>query len=515
MPDPVNILIGVGGTGAKVVEAALVLFAAGHGPGHVHVGLVDQDQSNGNVSRTDTLLKRLIEFRQKWTRNKSHNYVDWTSLHYVPDIGSVAVSPLFESTAKWCPEKDTASLKSIIASDIDGERGHLFDMLFMKGAQEQELKLREGYRGNAHVGATALVAAILEMDSIIEQRLRTLMQDPEGRRVNIFIAGSAFGGTGAAGFPTLARALHRIRTDPAFEHGENVSIGGLLMLPYFSFTDEAEDGEVVVSTNDLLPKAQLALEYYDNLFRHEKSFDKFYALGWDELITMGYHEPGAAEQRNPAMPPELVAATSVVDFFANEDKIDLETCDTRVLVSARQSSAVKWRDMPDATTVESRVGRLLRFCVYWRYIAETQIDEKRGFLKGKNWIQKLTGGATARDSEIELNATRQLIDHILEWAATVEHMGRSKWSEGPWNLSRFVTTTESKTQPVELLGSIGGIHDAFDELVRIDNGEFHPRQGGSIYDDLENGRIVVNNESNGLGKALATVIKAVSLEGGN
>ena len=62
-----NLLIGVGGTGAKVVEAALVAFLAGLGPPAVTVGFVDQDESNGNVDRTRDLLARSAAFRRLWS----------------------------------------------------------------------------------------------------------------------------------------------------------------------------------------------------------------------------------------------------------------------------------------------------------------------------------------------------------------------------------------------------------------------------------------------------------------
>ena len=68
-----TILLGIGGTGAKVVESALMMFAAGIGEGPVHIGLIDQDGANGNVERTRHLLSRLIEFREFWSRpNQPH-----------------------------------------------------------------------------------------------------------------------------------------------------------------------------------------------------------------------------------------------------------------------------------------------------------------------------------------------------------------------------------------------------------------------------------------------------------
>src|SRR4051794_27136200 len=107
-----NILIGVGGTGAKTVEAALVLLAAGIGSGTVHVGLIDQDGANGNVERTRKLLSRLSDFRRLWGDHTSPNVVDWTP-GAGPGIGSVDVRPLFdkpEPNALWCPTRTQNSL---------------------------------------------------------------------------------------------------------------------------------------------------------------------------------------------------------------------------------------------------------------------------------------------------------------------------------------------------------------------------------------------------------------------
>ena len=57
---PQNFVLGIGGTGARCVEAFLQLCAAGLGPESVSVGLIDQDEANGNVSRTLALAKALV-----------------------------------------------------------------------------------------------------------------------------------------------------------------------------------------------------------------------------------------------------------------------------------------------------------------------------------------------------------------------------------------------------------------------------------------------------------------------
>ena len=523
MDDDVNILIGVGGTGAKVVEAALMLMAAGVGPKNVHVGLLDQDQSNGNVARTRKLIASIGAFRQAWSGLNGKNYIDWKANEKDPvALGSVNVVPLFpdEDNALWCPEEDDASLSSILGASIGGDpaRRDLFDLLFMRGKEEQDLPLGKGYRGRAHVGATALVSALIEDGSTMLERLRVLMEDPSRRKVNIFVVGSAFGGTGAAGFPTLARALHRMREAGDFVNGANVTLGGLLMLPYFSFNDDDGDGEAVVTSDELLPKAQLALDYYHNLFDSEHAFDHFYALGWGSLFHLGYHQAGAAEQSNPALPPELFAGSAVMDFFARASVPGERPEKTRIMVSARHDMPIRWRDLPRADEIEPKLGQLLRFAVYWRYVAEEMIDASSGLLgMNKNWIQKLTGGEKRIDADRELTAMRSLLDQLLVWAATIEKMGAKQWSEGPWNMRYFVTETDSPVEPVRQTASLTET-DAlagFDQLVRIDNGAFVTRDGAVLHRELKAEMINLNNESRGLGRAVATVAKAASLRGEN
>ena len=71
----INILIGVGGTGAKMVEATLIQLLSGMIDNPVHVGLVDQDLANGNVARTVRLLSQQHRFRTLWSGPK--NKIEW------------------------------------------------------------------------------------------------------------------------------------------------------------------------------------------------------------------------------------------------------------------------------------------------------------------------------------------------------------------------------------------------------------------------------------------------------
>ena len=67
-----NYIIGIGGTGAKCLEHLLHCCSAGLGPNNLWAGMVDQDEANGNVSRTKILLNKYINLRSN-LRNESRN----------------------------------------------------------------------------------------------------------------------------------------------------------------------------------------------------------------------------------------------------------------------------------------------------------------------------------------------------------------------------------------------------------------------------------------------------------
>ena len=62
---PKNYLIGIGGTGARVIEAAVNLCAAGFGPDELSIFLIDPDAGNGNLTRTKNLITNYIKCRKQ------------------------------------------------------------------------------------------------------------------------------------------------------------------------------------------------------------------------------------------------------------------------------------------------------------------------------------------------------------------------------------------------------------------------------------------------------------------
>jgi hypothetical protein len=514
-----NILIGIGGTGAKVVEAALTLFTAGLGPNEVHVGLIDQDHANGNVNRTQARLTALQHFQRIWGEGRSSSAIDWSGGRSNPDrldLGSVRVQQLFGETALWFPQAGDQSLKDIIGQDLTEQQRDLFDLLFMQGQEEQDLRLGEGYRGRAHVGAAALVASMLDDRNVLLRKLSELMEQvTAGEPVRIFLVGSAFGGTGASGFPTLARELHRIRTSAEFKNKDLVWIGGALMLPYFGFSRPDEEGQPVVTTDELLPKARLALEYYGRLFETEKTFDSFYVLGWNPLFNLGYHKAGNKEQRNPPLVPELFGAAAAVDFLTRPQQ-RRDTRNVPVMLTARADRGLRWTDLP-LPEMEQKLGQLIRFCSYWLHIAEPLLAQ-RSIFKSGNWTQSLRGKLRVVDNEQELESLRSVARDVLTWAANMQRTAREEWQPGLWNIEYLLDRFHepSPTDPVALAATVADPERAFDNLIREKNGDLHPFRSNHVYETLLHAPPgLTAGDHAGYGRVVAAVYRAVGQRGGD
>lgn len=512
----INILVGVGGTGAKVVEATLIQLLSGMVSDPVHVGLVDQDLANGNAARTVALLSRQVRFHRLWSEGK--NSIVWNSGD-MPALGSTGIFPLYSSKSEidaiYRPNSAGSNLHQMLARGLSTPQAHLFDMLFMDNEEEQHLQLDEGYRGRAHVGSAAFISALANGQNKLFDAIRRIAESSAGTPINVFFAGSAFGGTGAAGFPTLARRLHRLREEKAFANAQNIRIGGLLMLPYFHFASPDEGVEAVVTPDELLPKTQLALEYYQNLFKNEPCFNMFYALGWPEQYPLGYHEPGANEQANPALPTEMIAATAAVHFFRNANDYAEESATTSFL-SAHDDSWIDWRDLPNDAPTENenmrKLGQLLRFCAYWRFLFEPELSKKvGGLLSRRNWAHKLADDAHPADAPEEMEVLRELIDSILTWFATMDATaGRVPGGQRLWSLAKLVDPEHTATPiaPIRIPEAIDRKQwePAFDNLLIKGDSGVDQRSATAVYDGLVSGTAPANHS--GIGKAVVRVYDA-------
>ena len=454
-----NILIGVGGTGAKLVEASIHAAVAGLTTSELAIGFVDQDNSNGNVKRAEQLLANVHDARALWRdHGRAHDLGQQSSLF------RTNIHPLAPKENLWVPHaQSSTTLANIFGREsMAADDRHVFDLLFAAGTSagdtEQDLALDEGYRGRPPIGSAAMTARIEGDVEFWRQLMEAIKRGQAGSEVRLMLVGSVFGGTGAAGFPTLTRLIRRrLREGQA----RNVKIGGLLMLPYFGFAAPAEEqGSTanVARAEELIMQARGALKYYDVLFRQEHVFDELYLVGWDRMFELGYHSAGAKDQANPPLAPELVGAMAVSRFFEPSHTVADESANP-VFVSARaDGDKLQWSDLPSPIDSQpdaphDALGGMLRFAVAWKHWAPVVTARRNALSKlvGSDPWYKAQGvnqvDFQRQPPEQEVAALSQYTDALLTWASSIQgYADRARLGFSLWRTNDFTAFNPGNPQ---------------------------------------------------------------------
>ena len=140
-----NFVIGIGGTGAKCLEHLLHCCSAGLGPEQLWVGMIDQDEANGNVSRTKVLLSKYQNLQDS-LRNETKNDLAKDSNLLKTQVSSNADSV-------WLPLKGSdPTLEEVVNYELlKPEVKGLLDCLY--APEEKAQNLSEGFRARPNIGA--------------------------------------------------------------------------------------------------------------------------------------------------------------------------------------------------------------------------------------------------------------------------------------------------------------------------------------------------------------------------
>ena len=393
--------IGIGGTGAKCLESLIHLTAAGMMPdGDLHLLFVDPDTSNGSRKRVEETLAHYVACKDEF------------------DLGQTGLLKTKIDPADpilWTPFKEVnPSLNRFFhyESFRDSPAGKLFDVLYSKS--EKKSTLEEGFRGHPSIGSAVMAKTVdLEEDEMWSLFRKKISDDDEGAKV--FLAGSIFGGTGASGFPTIAQIV---------KNALDVKLGGALLLPYFKFMDEGDDGELKAKSDEFLMNTQTALKHY-HLWNETGIYDAVYLFG-DESRTDVENALGGREQKNAPHFIELYAALAATDFFGKNFEEDQGA---QYFMTAReQSNQLKWTDLPDSNngnTVRSKIGQLARFAFAYLSVyhpALEQIAERGRDAYRASWFVNFFERRNIKIDEAlrSLNSVEQYCNDFLLWLANVQ-----------------------------------------------------------------------------------------------
>lgn len=366
--------IGIGGTGAKCLESLIHLAAAGMMPDNrdLYVLFVDPDNANGSRTRASETL-------EKYMKCKNDSLTLGDSLLLKTNILPVGT----DNSAHWNMFGDTSkNLKDFFRSgNLDVNVRHLFEVLY--GQSERDADLSEGFHGHPSIGA-AVMSQTVDFDEkgpwkFLQSKLE------EDKKAKVFLAGSIFGGTGASGFPTIAKLIHKEFN----EEKTKVPLGGVLVLPYFHFTqdneNESDDVEKTLRSNSnlFLMNTQAALKYYFQM-RESEIFKAIYLLGNQSTVSVKNFSGGPQQQNAPHF-IELYSALAAIHFFKNGSK------GSKYLLTGRtNANELTWDDLPD-NTVQTQLGQFVRFAfAFLQYYQPILTGIENGEIQGNQhaWYGK-------------------------------------------------------------------------------------------------------------------------------
>lgn len=376
-------LISIGGTGAKCLEAFVHMNAAGlmKNRGEIKIIYVDPDASNGNLAKTkNTVAAYMNAYRGASQENDffknplSPEEVTWNP---VPDGSNANLLTIFDR-----PNMD------VKAENLDC----LFDVLFSE--EEQNTSLTEGFRAHPSIGA-AVIGANMNMDED-GSVWKNMVNDIGEQEARIFFFGSVFGGTGAAGFPNIAKIIRKYFNDKAANNNPDsksikkdgrIRMAGCLMLPYFTFPKASEADMVdpndptkriiVPDSGKFLASTYAALNYYDTSDLVGDVFDAVYLLGDKQFVNIDKYKPGRADQKNKAHFLEMLAALAALEFF-NMDSKDKYFEEAKCYMLAMLGNDFSWKDFPPVypgCDIEVKLKTFIRMAYMYRSMVYPKLEE--------------------------------------------------------------------------------------------------------------------------------------------
>ena len=378
-------IIAIGGTGAKCVEALVHLAAAGvltNKP--LRVVFVDPDEANGNLARARQTIEIYNQcYRLVRQGNQDTEQCPWMKTQvelFKPDT--------------WSPlSTENRSLGSIFnynsyqsRDDLGHPLRNIFDALYTAG--ERELNLDVGFRGRPAIGSAVMSQLDLKGETLAEEPwqkvLNRIETEVQSGTPEIFVYGSAFGGTGASGFPTISRLIaNKLEADGL---RDQVKLGGALLLPYFSFpprpqprpqsnkdkTEENGGQEIYAQTENFILNTASALRYYQVQARGV--FDRIYLLGNQQLLQVNQEfSLGRGSQKNDPHFLELYAALAAQHFSNDRPKEKGEA----VVISRNKEDRITWADLPSASEVKPRLVNTARFAFAWLTDMNRALDKAK------------------------------------------------------------------------------------------------------------------------------------------
>lgn len=291
-------VFGIGGTGSRVIKSLTMLLAAGVkcDADTIVPIIIDPDDSAADLTRAVETMKRYGNIREK---------LDFSNITKNKFFKTEIAQSVQNFRLPLSNTRDVKFRDYMSVDTLSDDNKAFVNMLFSQKNLESNMKV--GFKGNPNIGSVVLNQFA---DSQAFKDFANNFQQGD----KIFIVSSIFGGTGASGFPLLAKTLRSNNTIPNYALINSAEIGAISVLPYFGVK---QDDTSEVDSGTFISKTKSALSYYyDNISNNQTVNALFYVA--DDIRNQYENCEGGSGQQNNAHFIELTSALAILDFAAGD-----------------------------------------------------------------------------------------------------------------------------------------------------------------------------------------------------
>ena len=435
-----NYLIAIGGTGSRCAEAVVYMAAAGlfHNP--IHMLIIDPDQNNGNSVKARQLVTNYHTLhlaqqpRQAQLKGFRGTKLPAPKLLQAPINYQLGASNTQQSIFWHNPNAAQRRFGEVIEYQAQKEEFKDFLNLFYEPA-DLEMVLDVGYRGRTNVGAVALKQDLEGTANIANSGLREFLAnvniDLQTEETKTFVIGSVFGGTGAAGLPTIPALIDRLPSEViSYDNRKKLRFGCAMMTPYFSFPkgNSSNSGPGTDSARHAVA-TQAALLHYAHV---PPGYQHVYFIGAPARAqTNDSNVVGGQNQTNDPHYAELIASLAAWEFFllhqVRSDARELHFADTK---QNDQDLGIGWNTLPvhpsNAVRRDEIKRRLVIFTTF-AYFYKNFLYQ--GFINGRayqetTWYRNNFQQVTLDEQGQALHDLYEFTSSYLRWLHKIGDTGR-------------------------------------------------------------------------------------------
>ena len=396
----------IGGTGARVLCSFLHICAAGmiRVVDPIHLMLLDADMDNGACNEAMALYRI---YRTNYERV------------HTPDVEKALGKNAFQAfyTNLDLPNMVTPMDPKTATLDLATAGGGGNKALkWFYTEEERGQNLSNGFYAHPNIGCIYFHDLGNSLSSYTSQ-IRAALN--KGEDVRVVIVGSMFGGTGAAGIPSVMNLIERdcLDNQPNPQATKQLlHFGGVLVTPYFKVAEPGDGANNLHINSDIFfDNTQSALNYYG--FRYTADFENIYLVGQNNLqLVNPSYEDGGSNQRNKPHVVELISALGIKHFLQQTEASagNLQIF-TQILDLDAHNPVFGWDSLdPDL----SSVGDMLRAQVLLKVVFGPYAERPHSFGR-PGWYKVFHMEQPGRREELQ--SLMQYTDIFLDWIYQIQY----------------------------------------------------------------------------------------------